>query len=286
MLCPVHYVSELRHAVDIAVAPAFDKLLHILAPGPAQEIQTHLLKITRQACNQQPVPGIGRIDPGRGHLRPVEAQLATKLGKGCRHIQSINLPAMGEISTAGGTVIFVDIGDLVSDFGRCACFNQRFHLLGRLQAAKQMKSLVEAGATPEIANKIANIYKNDGAAGSAYLAHSREIDALDVAAAFTQLGSQLGLDWAQMTATRINPSDPWDRLLVAGLARDFQQMRLDFLRRTRGKDMQQFVESWGDRNIDRVAQFRNIMDRAQQTPKPSIAMLAQIAGQARLLLSR
>jgi glutamate dehydrogenase len=157
---------------------------------------------------------------------------------------------------------------------------------GRLQAAKQVKSLVEAGATPEIASKIANIYKNDGAAGIAYLAHSREIDALDVATAFTRLGSQLGLDWAQMTATRINPSDPWDRLLVAGLARDFQQMRLDFLRRTRGKDMQQFVESWADRNIDRVAQFRKIMDRAQQSPKPSIAMLAQIAGQARLLLSR
>ncbi|MEJ6594666.1 NAD-glutamate dehydrogenase domain-containing protein [Parasphingorhabdus sp.] len=157
---------------------------------------------------------------------------------------------------------------------------------GRLQAAKQMKDLVEAGATPDIANKIANIYMNDGAAGIAFLAHNREIDALDVALAFTNLGSQLGLDWAQMTATRINPSDPWDRLLVAGLARDFQQIRLDFLRRTRSKDMQQFVESWADRNIDRVAQFRKIMDRAQQTPKPSIAMLAQIAGQARLLLSR
>ena len=157
---------------------------------------------------------------------------------------------------------------------------------GRLQAAKQVKTLVTAGATTEIANQIANMYKNDGAAGIAYLAHSRGIDPLDVATAFSQLGSQLGLDWAQMTATRINPSDPWDRLLVAGLARDFQQMRLDFLRRTRGKDMQQFVESWSERNIDKVAQFRKIMDRAQQTPKPSIAMLAQIAGQARLLLSR
>ncbi len=157
---------------------------------------------------------------------------------------------------------------------------------GRLQAAKQTKSLVEAGATPEIAAQIADIYKNDGAAGIAYLAHSREIDPLEVAVAFTALGSQLGLDWAQMTANRINPSDPWDRLLVAGLARDFQQMRLDFLRRTRGKDMPQFVESWAERNIDRVAQFRKIMDRAQQSSKPSIAMLAQIAGQARLLLSR
>ena len=37
--------------------------------------------------------------------------------------------------------------------------------------------------------------------------------------------------WAQMTAARMSPSDPWERLLVNGLARDFQQMRLDFLRR-------------------------------------------------------
>ena len=157
---------------------------------------------------------------------------------------------------------------------------------GKLQAAKQTSRLLEAGATPELAEKIANIYKNDGAIGIAYLAQQREIEAIDVAAAFTNLGSQLGLDWAQMTATRINPSDPWDRLLVAGLARDFQEIRLDFLRRARSKDMGEFVANWTERNIDRVAQFRKIIDRAQQSPRPSIAMLAQIAGQARILLSR
>lgn len=157
---------------------------------------------------------------------------------------------------------------------------------GQREAAKQTKLLVDAGATHEIAQKMANIYKNDGAAGIAYLAKIREIDAIDVAIAFTRTGSLLGLDWAQMTATRINPSDPWDRLLVAGLARDFQQMRLDFLRRARSKDMDQFLEGWAERNADRVAQFRYIVDRAQQSPRPSIAMLAQIAGQARILLSR
>lgn len=157
---------------------------------------------------------------------------------------------------------------------------------GQLEATKQTRLLVEAGATTEIAQKMANIYKNDGAAGIAYLAKIREIDAIEVAAAFTKLGSLLGLDWAQMTATRINPSDPWDRLLVAGLARDFQQMRLDFLRRARSKDMEQFLESWADKNADRVTQFRNIVDRAQLSPRPSIAMLAQIAGQARILLTR
>ncbi|MEP3226866.1 MAG: NAD-glutamate dehydrogenase domain-containing protein [Parasphingorhabdus sp.] len=157
---------------------------------------------------------------------------------------------------------------------------------GQLEATKQTRLLVEAGATNEIAHKMANMYKNDGAAGIAFLGKIREIDAIQVAAAFTKLGSLLGLDWAQMTATRINPSDPWDRLLVAGLARDFQQMRLDFLRRARSKDMDQFLESWVDKNADRVGQFRNIVDRAQLSPRPSIAMLAQIAGQARILLSR
>lgn len=157
---------------------------------------------------------------------------------------------------------------------------------GQLEATKQTRLLVEAGATNEIAQKMANIYKNDGAAGIAFLGKSREIDAIKVATAFSKLGSLLGLDWAQMTATRINPSDPWDRLLVAGLARDFQQMRLNFLSRARSKDMDQFLESWVEKNAERVAQFRDIVDRAQLSPRPSIAMLAQIAGQARILLTR
>jgi glutamate dehydrogenase len=157
---------------------------------------------------------------------------------------------------------------------------------GKLQAAKQISMLVESGATPELARMVATIYKIDGAAGIAHLSQQRKIDIVVVTSAFTKLGSLLGLDWAQMTATRINPSDPWDRLLVSGLARDFQQIRLDFLRRARSKDMDQFVDSWAEKNIARIAQFRKIVDRAQQSPRPSITMLGQIAGQARLLLSR
>lgn len=157
---------------------------------------------------------------------------------------------------------------------------------GHMEAAQQTRLLIEAGATNEIAQKIANIYKNDGAAGIAFLGKIREIDAVKVASAFTKLGHLLGLDWAQLTATRINPSDPWDRLLVAGLARDFQQMRLDFFRRARSKELDLFLERWADVNADRVEQFRHIVDRARLSAKPSIAMLAQIAGQARILLTR
>ncbi|MEW4466276.1 NAD-glutamate dehydrogenase domain-containing protein [Parasphingorhabdus sp. JC815] len=157
---------------------------------------------------------------------------------------------------------------------------------GKVEATQQTRQLIEAGATNDLAQTIVNIYKNDGAAGIAFLGKFREIDAIDVAAAFTKLGSLLRLDWAQLTATRSNPSDPWDRLLVAGLARDFQQMRLDFFRRARSKDLDQFMDSWAEKNAERVDQFQKIIDRAKLSSKPSIAMLAQIAGQARILLSR
>jgi glutamate dehydrogenase len=85
---------------------------------------------------------------------------------------------------------------------------------------------------------------------------------------------------------RYASSDPWERLLAAGLARDFEQLRLDFLDRMRGKDLQAEVESWLKAQAPRVAQFRGVVDRARSAPATSAAMLAQIAGLARVLLSR
>ena len=58
-----------------------------------------------------------------------------------------------------------------------------------------------------------------------------EIDPQDLTRAFSDIGQRIGLDWAQGTAAHMSPSDIWERLLVDGLARDFQHMRLEFLRR-------------------------------------------------------
>ena len=90
----------------------------------------------------------------------------------------------------------------------------------------------------------------------------------------------------QMTAARMSPSDPWERLLVAGLARDFQQMRLDFLTRSKGGAPAAFVAQWLDANAASVRQFRSLIARAQAAPVVAPAMLAQAASQARTLLGR
>ena len=85
---------------------------------------------------------------------------------------------------------------------------------------------------------------------------------------------------------RLTPSDPWERLLAAGLARDFQTMRLDFLAKIGSKSPDKIVEIWLGDEAPRVARFREMTKRAQDGAPPSTAMLAQIAGQARNLLGR
>jgi glutamate dehydrogenase len=74
-------------------------------------------------------------------------------------------------------------------------------------------------------------------------------------------------------------------LLAAGIARDFQAMRLDFLKRHGGNKPVAAVRRWIDANQARVSAFHAMIGRARST-HPTTAMLAQIAGQARVLLSR
>ncbi len=131
-----------------------------------------------------------------------------------------------------------------------------------------------------------HLYDMDGAIGISHLASIARSDPAALTRAFTDLGARLGLDWAQQVASRMTPSDPWERVLVAGLARDFQQMRLDFLARARRQEAGAFVEEWVAANELPVQQFRALVARAQAANPVAPVMLAQIASQARGLLSR
>ena len=126
----------------------------------------------------------------------------------------------------------------------------------------------------------------EGAIGTAALASELAVDELDVTDAYVTLGEALGLDWAKAEAARFRSGDAWDRLLVAGLVREFGQLRLDFLAKHGRKDPVAAVREWLATHGPRVAQFKELVDRARVTAAPSAAMLAQIAAQARRLLAR
>ena len=120
----------------------------------------------------------------------------------------------------------------------------------------------------------------------AALAARRNIEELALTRAYTRLGEALGLDWAQQQIARFAPVDEWERLLTAGLARDFEQLRIEFLSRIRSKDPDDAVTSWIDAQQARIDQFRALVARARSEGQVTAPMLAQIAGQARILLSR
>ncbi|WP_374407545.1 NAD-glutamate dehydrogenase [Pelagerythrobacter sp.] len=161
----------------------------------------------------------------------------------------------------------------------------------RRQSDRLKAEFVEMGAPEKLAARVTRLYDLDGAVGLASLSRTAEIDARALTAAFTDLGERIGLDWAQSTSALMNPSDVWERLLVAGLSRDFQQMRLDFLRRlSRRKgakdDPRAAVAHWADEHEAAIRQFRAMIGRAQAKGDVAPAMLAQIASQARNLLGR
>ena len=163
-------------------------------------------------------------------------------------------------------------GDLVSDAAGA-------------EAADIERFATEAGVSPDLAAALKRLYAADGAIGIASLSAQSGVDEIALARAFTRLGEAVGLDWAQTSAQSVRTSDPWERLLLAGLARDLQQMRLDFLR-VRDGDPEAAVESWLAALEPRVRQFRGQIDHARSATAVTPAMLAQLASQARVLLNR
>ena len=161
-----------------------------------------------------------------------------------------------------------------------------------VRQSDQLKAeFVSMGAPEKLAARVTHLYDLDGSVGLAALSRTAEIDARALTAAFTRLGERLGLDWAQSTSALMNPSDVWERLLVAGLSRDFQQMRLDFLRRLARRkgaksDPVGAVAGWAEENADAIRRFRAMIQRAQAQGNVAPAMLAQIASMARNLLGR
>ena len=145
--------------------------------------------------------------------------------------------------------------------------------------------MTDRGAPADVADRIVRLYELDGAIGIAALGRRIGVDEIALTDAYTRLGEVLGLDWAQGAAHRFPARDQWERLLTAGLARDFEQLRLDFLQRKKGEP-QQAVEQWTVAQAARIEQFRRLVDRARNVPVTTAPMLAQIATQARVLLGR
>jgi glutamate dehydrogenase len=154
------------------------------------------------------------------------------------------------------------------------------------EAASRRKRLIDLGAPADIADHIVRLFELNGGIGIAALGRRLDADVIALTDAYTRLGEVLGLDWAQGAANRFQARDQWERLLTAGLAREFEQLRLDFLYRKRTGEPREAVDQWVTAQAPRIEQFRRVVDRARHAPATTAPMLAQIATQARVVLAR
>ena len=167
-----------------------------------------------------------------------------------------------------------------------AAINDLLRREAKQEADALRERLSNTGADNALIERIARLEEQDGVIGNAMLSRRSGMDEIAASKAYVGLGEALGLDWARVAVGRISPTDSWERLLVAGLARDFEQLRLNFLSRMPAGDPVSEVNRWLDDHKMEVSQFRAFIERAKASTAPTTAMLAQIASQTRLLLDR
>ncbi|HWT11822.1 MAG TPA: NAD-glutamate dehydrogenase domain-containing protein, partial [Allosphingosinicella sp.] len=156
----------------------------------------------------------------------------------------------------------------------------------RAEASGLRAQLEEMGAPRELIDGVVRLFELNGGIGLAVLGQKLDVDEVVLTQAYTKLGEALGLDWAQTAANHFQAGDQWERLLTTGLARDFEQLRLEFLGRHSGSDPKALVDRWVTDQSARIEQFRRTVDRARTASVTTAPMLAQIATQARVLLAR
>jgi glutamate dehydrogenase len=212
----------------------------------------------------------------------VRIELFSIAAKGVRsHLSDILRSAAGETKVSALTKLFEPGLKSIS-----AAADKLIRTEVRNEAAARRERLLALGASEDVARRLVRLYELDGVFGIAALAARRKYDEILTTRAYTKIGDVLGLDWAQQQVALFVPTDQWERLLTAGLARDFEQLRIEFLSRRRDKDPHESVLKWIDAQGPRIDQFRDLVARARTEGKPSASMLAQIASQARILLAR
>jgi glutamate dehydrogenase len=156
----------------------------------------------------------------------------------------------------------------------------------RAQLNRYQARLTALGAPPAIIAMLARIEALDGGVGVGLLSNDLGVGEAATAAAYTALGEATGLDWAKGAATALDPVDPWERLLKAGLMREFEQLRLDLLRRITptGGDPGKALAEWLAANQLSLARVATPIARARTAGGVTVPMLAHLAAQARAVL--
>lgn len=155
----------------------------------------------------------------------------------------------------------------------------------RRQVARAGDALKKAGTPEDVTTALLRLKALESGIGVVALAADIHTDAIALAQAYTALGERLGLDWAHGEATALEPSDSWERLLLAGTAHDCERLRLDLLRRVVQKDPGTDTDTWLTANAEKVTRIKALQEEVQASGPATTAKLTHLVNQVRLLLA-
>ena len=152
------------------------------------------------------------------------------------------------------------------------------------------QTLLERGTPADVLEPLVLLVVLNGGVGVALLAEELGLDEADIAHAYTLLGDRLGLDWAAGMASSLMPADPWERLLLAGTAHDFERVRLELIRRLVSggtiTSAQAAVEAWLVEQEACANRVRTLVQNVRASKPATTAKLTHLASQVRQQLTR
>lgn len=156
---------------------------------------------------------------------------------------------------------------------------------------EQYRQVLEERATPaDVQEALLLLVVLNGGVGVALLAEELGLDEADIAHAYTLLGDRLGLDWAAGMSASLHPADPWERLLVAGTAHDFERVRLELIRRRvlagKADSALAAVENWLVEQEECANRIRALVENVRASKPATTAKLTHLASQVRQQLMR
>ena len=156
----------------------------------------------------------------------------------------------------------------------------------RRLSAQYRHELAELGAPEEIASSIADLRDLDGAVGISLVADELGQPDIEIARAYGEIGSQLGIDWAHGAAKALKPNDSWEYLLNLGTVHAFERVRLELMRRIAGDKQPpvKAIKGWMKEN-DAVRQRILALGQSIRATEPmTTSKLTHLANQVRQML--
>ncbi len=152
----------------------------------------------------------------------------------------------------------------------------------RKSIRRAYKRFAEEGVPDDIAAPVANLRTLASACDVIETANVMEVDVIDAATVFFEVGETFGADWMRDALARLPVDNRWDRLAQQALVEDsyLKQRRISLAVLGTGEPASAATARWIRDNQARVARAGAIMNDLRSTDSPGSFAMASVAARA------